>query len=397
MPGVSNYRIVESSGSGRRLQLVIGASRVTLHGLRPQAEEVIRYMIRRNAANGSSPIVCTYGELQRAVWGDRQISNEKGQLARLVFEIRQALAPILGNDDLIQSVPGRGYVLDGNSSATQSTSHPFVCGPPIAHPAGFFGRENELRRIFSLWKHSPLQHIALTGARRSGKTSLLHYLAAIHNTPPDELRPGQVHHMLEDTRGCRAVFIDCQDARLRTPEAMVEYILAQLGMATPLPCSLATLVDLLSNASQRTILMFDELEVALNNTQFDAVFWAGLRSLATTRTGGLLGYVIAMRAEPPETAFAAGNQSPFLNIFGHSLALGPFTRKEALELVHSSPRPFPEADVDWLLSESRLLPSFLQMLCDTRLTALEEDQTEEQWKQEGLRRIQRFRSLLNCR
>ena len=48
---------------------------------------------------------------------------------------------------------------------------PFIVGPPITHPRQFFGREQELKRIFGVWKRSPLQNIAVIGLHRSGKTS----------------------------------------------------------------------------------------------------------------------------------------------------------------------------------------------------------------------------------
>jgi hypothetical protein len=51
--------------------------------------------------------------------------------------------------------------------------------------------------------------------------------------------------------------------------------------------------------------------------------------------------------------------------------------------------------VDWILAESGLHPCLLQLLCDTRLTALEEAQSEELWKKEGLQRVSRFRHLLS--
>jgi hypothetical protein len=397
MAGGRGERRIECVGSERRLHLIAGTERVPIDGLRPQAEELIRHMIQQNRANGEIPRVCSHQELRRAVWGNRQMANENAQLARLVFEIRHALAPWAGKDGLIRNVPGQGYILRNDGPKTVQQRSRFMCGPPIAHPSGFFGREFELKRIFGIWNRFPLQHVAVTGLKRSGKTSLLRYLERIHVTPPDELRPGQGNRWLADPEAHRVVFIDCQDARLRTCDAMLEYILGQLGLPTPQPCSLAAFADGLSGGiSGRTVLLFDELEAALSNPDFDAGFWTGLRSLAANHTRGLLGYVVSMHAEPSEPADTTDPQSPFLNIFGHTLTLGPLTGGEALELMHSSPQPFSEADMQWMLAESGRHPCLLQLLCDTRLTALDEAQPEELWKKEGLRRIRRFRHLLSC-
>jgi hypothetical protein len=395
VPGAANQRFIECVGPERRLQLAIGLNRIAVECLRPQAEELIRAMIDRNKANGNNPVVCTHRELQEAVWGNRQMANGKVQLARLVFEIRQALLPLLGEFPLIQNVPGRGYVLQGNRQQTVQQVTPFVCGPPIMRPSGFFGRELELKRIFGIWNRFPLQHVAVIGPKRSGKTSLLHYLERIHRTAPEELRPGQARGWLNDAESHHVVFIDCQDARLRTPTAVLQHILKQLGLKVPSPCTLAIFAEILSGIQCRTVLLFDELEAAISNPEFDSGFWTGLRSLAANYTRGLLGYVIALHDDLHELASETDPQSPFLNIFGQSLALGPLEMGEARALIDSSPRPFAEPEVDWILAESGLHPCLLQLLCDTRLTALEEAQSEELWKKEGLQRVSRFRHLLS--
>jgi hypothetical protein len=369
-------------------------NRVPLAGLRPQAEELIRSMLQQNEANGRVPRICTHEELRQAVWGNRNIANVNIQIARLVHEIRKVLEKLGAGDGMIANVAGRGYILQGERDSPVRQISSFVCGPPIAHPGGFFGRELELKRIYSIWNRLPLQHVAVIGPRRSGKTSLLHFLERIHLTPPDQLRPGQARQWLADLESHRVVFIDFQDARLQSPAAVLEYILGQIGVRAPAPCTLAAFASILTNITSRIVLLFDELEVAFANPAFDASFWAGLRSLATNHTRGLLGYVIALHTEAPDSPDSADPQSPFLNIFGHTLTLGPLTGSEALQLIRSSPKPFSESDVQWMLAESGGHPCLLQLLCDARLTALEEDQPEELWKKEGKRRIGRFRHLL---
>ena len=74
--------------------------------------------------------------------------------------------------------------------ASESEFVSLVC-PPIIAPRQFFGRERELKRIFGLWQRFPLQHVAVLGAKRSGKTSLLHFLKTITLAEPAELHPGK--------------------------------------------------------------------------------------------------------------------------------------------------------------------------------------------------------------
>ena len=61
---------------------------------------------------------------------------------------------------------------------------PFITGTPITHPRNFFGRHRELKRLFDLLKRHPLQNAAIIGKRRSGKTSLLHYLKLVAASYP---------------------------------------------------------------------------------------------------------------------------------------------------------------------------------------------------------------------
>lgn len=394
MPDEPRYSFVECVGESRQLRLAVGANRIAVTGLRPQAEDLIRYMIGQSESADGDARVYSHEELHQAIWGRRRIANQRAQLARLVFEIRQVLGPSTAGEPLIATAPGKGYVLKNAGLRRPSQSSPFVCGPPIAQPSGFFGREAELKRIFGLWSRFPLQNIALIGPRRSGKTSLLHYLERIHLTPANQLRPNQARHWHPGLDGHRVVFIDFQDARLRTPAAVLRRILEQLGMTAPNPCSPADFAEAVSRISCRTILLFDEFEVALFSPDFDAGFWAGLRSLGTNYTKGMLGFVIALHREPSATADPGEAQSPFLNIFGHTISLGPLEKAEALELIRSSPREFSAEDVDWILRESGGHPCLLQLLCDTRLTALEEQQLGEEWKTGALARIRRFGHLL---
>jgi hypothetical protein len=57
--------------------------------------------------------------------------------------------------------------------------------------------------------------------------------------------------------------------------------------------------------------------------------------------------------------------------------------------------PFPESDVTWILSESGRWPILLQILCQERLTALQQDGSSENWQEAGLSRIATYRYLLN--
>jgi hypothetical protein len=138
----------------------------------------------------------------------------------------------------------------------------------------------------------------------------------------------------------------------------------------------------------------DEIGAGLASPELDQQFWWSLRSLGSNYTQGKLGFLLTAQATPALLAHEYGKPSPFFNIFGHTINLGPLSDPEARELIASSPRPFRPADVEWVLEQSGRWPALLQILADTCLTALENSQADDTWREEGLRRIEPYRYLL---
>ncbi len=267
----------------------------------------------------------------------------------------------------------------------------------MTHPYHFFGRQRELRRLFNLWQRPPLQNAALIGPRRSGKTSLLHYLRTITMTPTDQLRPGQKKDWLPKPDRYRWVLVDFQDPRLGRREGLLRYLLASLDLSVPTPCDLDGFLDVVSeNLSAPTIILLDEIGVALQRySELDDAFWEGLRSLATNQVGGNLAFVLSAPESPTQLAQQSNLGSPFFNIFGYTASIGPLIEAEARELMASSPIPFPAEDIEWILEQSKGWPILLQILCRERLLTLEEDETGPTWREDGLRQIEAFRYLLS--
>ena len=276
---------------------------------------------------------------------------------------------------------------------TQTSS--FVTGTPITNPRHFFGRQKEIKRLFDLLKRRPLQNAAIIGKRRSGKTSLLQYLKNITTTPTEQLRPGQKSDWLPYPENYRWIFVDFQDSRLQNREGLLRYILESLKMSVPSPCDLDRFMDVVSsNLHQPTIILLDEIGVCLQRCpELDDGFWEGLRSLATTQTNGNLGFVLATPESPIELARNTGHTSPFFNIFGYTRTLEAMTETEARELIASSPIPFPDGDVEWILTQSGRWPLLLQILCRERLFSLEEGESGDDWCEEGLEQLKPFDDL----
>jgi hypothetical protein len=74
--------------------------------------------------------------------------------------------------------------------------------------------------------------------------------------------------------------------------------------------------------------------------------------------------------------------------------LGPLAETEARDLIASSPQPFDPADTAWILAQSGGWPCILQILCHTRLTALDDGERGDAWKQKSLYRMAPYQYLL---
>ena len=283
-----------------------------------------------------------------------------------------------------------------NNPPMEETS-PFITGSPIKHPSRFFGRQKELKRLFGILKRHPLQNAAIIGKRRMGKTSLLHYLKNITVTAKEELRPEQKSDWLPHPEVYKWIFVDFQDSRMASRENLLTHILENLNLKVPTPCDLDNFMDVVSdNLQNPTVILLDEIGAVLQRCeQLDDEFWESLRSLATNHTRGNLAFILTTDKLPTELALSTGHSSPFFNIFGYTAYLKEFTESEVRELIASSPIAFPEDDVEWILRESRCVPLLLQILCSERLFSLEEGESGEEWKQEGLLQMKPFIHLLD--
>lgn len=274
---------------------------------------------------------------------------------------------------------------------------PFLAGPPLTHPYHFFGRQRELRRIFGLLRRFPLQNTAVIGPYRSGKTSLLHYLQAIHTTPANQLRPGQKQDWLPQADRYRWAFVDFQDMRMHHPSGLLSHILRGLEMPVPDNVTISQFMTIVSRQIMRdqrpTIILLDEIGAALDAPDLDLPFWWSLRSLGSNQTGGKLAFILAAHEHPAHLAQTVGKPSPFFNIFGHMLRLGPLTNSEAQALISSAPISFPEEDASWILEQSGRWPCLLQILCQERLIALEDEDHSDDWRTFGLEQIEPYQHL----
>lgn len=346
--------------------------------MEPLHEEAHRWLMRLLALQGQRSLALAQFEACRELlWSELGV-EPAAETAVLHEQIRNG-----------QIVPPPHL----HSTLANHTNHAptFIAGPPITQPAHFYGRLRELRRLFNLLRHRPLQNAAIIGPRRSGKTSLLHYLRSVTTTPLAQLRPEQRQEWLANPQEYQWVFVDFQDARLGSRHALLRYLLAQMRLPLDDSGELDQFLDTVStHLHQPTVILLDEIGVAMARyPELDDAFWESLRSLATNQLEGNLAFVLAAPEPPEQLARHSGLGSPFFNIFAYTAYLGPFSEEEARSLITSAPVPFPEVDVEWILQQSGRWPMPLQILCRERLLSLNETDGAE-WRADALRQVAPF-------
>ncbi len=181
-------------------------------------------------------------------------------------------------------------------------------------------------------------------------------------------------------------------------DSLLRHILAGLSLPVPGRCALGAFMDIVSDGlATPAVILMDEIGAGMRSAELDQQFWWSLRSLGSNLTGGNLSFILTSQLQPDHLARDLGKPSPFFNIFGHMIQLGPLSPSAARELIGSSPRPFSVEAADWILEQSRCWPALLQMLCHAHLSALEDGMTDPAWRDDALRRIEPFRYLLESR
>ncbi len=246
-------------------------------------------------------------------------------------------------------------------SDTNSVLSPFVAGQPIVHPQQFCGREEIIDNIAQLWRSLPLQNIAITGQRRSGKSSLLHYLKHVL---PQRLAPNY-----------RTVLIDFKEARMRQQSSLLQHLLKGLGLPGLTGCSLVNFEEMLSfhTIEYPTLVLMDDIEYGLAAEDLSQELWWGLRSVQHNYCYGRLGFLLSSRSAPAVLAQQQGKSSPFFNVFCYQVELPKFTQTEAACLIARSPITFADHERERIMAQAQGEPAVLQEACIAHLRQLEKE------------------------
>jgi len=303
-------------------------------------------------------------------WRNEEVKNPNCKSVLKIAELLKLNQ--VEQDELLSAAGCQSANLVSQSFMRKTSENRPIPGIPIYHSSQFFGRVEALKRIRHAWQNpSVLQHLAIIGERRSGKTSLLKYLQYISQTPATERRPDQPQGW--DSwlpHDFQFVFVDFHLAALCQVERLLENILKQLNFEVPDPCDLINFSTILDTQLDKpTVILMDEIESALESPSLDAQFWHNLRYYAGN---GKLGFVVTAHKPLDTLVKDYGKESPFFYLFS-SLFLGPLTENEAQKLINSFSFPLTAKDIDWILQESGCHPALLQLFCDELLFFSEEN------------------------
>jgi hypothetical protein len=272
---------------------------------------------------------------------------------------------------------------------------PFRVGGPIQSPVDFAGRTEVLRAISNAMLN--LQNVSLHGERRTGKTSLLLYLA--HPAASSVIGLPETHV---------PVYLDFQDLaeaplttvwqaiadaiaeqiRRRHPDRETEYedflvTVSEFLSSSKAPALFGTAfgraLAQLDDSGLKIHLLFDEFDQTFRNPELGDPFYDSLRSLPTRSEN--VSYVIATRTgltalQPVYDKVS----SPLFNIFTRVI-LRPFEEDEVHRLIFDY---FARAGLDISLADSLYdqsaflrdatgyHPFFLQTLCYHLCTKLDD-------------------------
>lgn len=246
--------------------------------------------------------------------------------------------------------------------ADDVVKNPYMNRVMIRNINEFYGRKNEVNKIYSRIGASRPQSISIVGERRIGKSSLLHYVYHPKNRQKFLKNPDQ--HIF--------IFIDFQEKRgidlPRFFESIYESLVSEFKDGLELNVSpdyngFKKVVSALDKQGLRLILIFDEFEIITKSQEFNTEFYSFARSIANNYN---LGYIVSSGRNLQTLCHSREiSDSPFFNIFSN-LTLTQFSQTEAMELIIQPASKLGysmEKYAPVILDLGGYYPFFLQMVC----------------------------------
>jgi serine/threonine protein kinase len=259
------------------------------------------------------------------------------------------------------------------ASRRPTPTNPYLNRTMLRRRTDFFGRKQEVRRIYARLNANPPGSVSIVGDRKIGKSSLLNFVYMNTNREQN----------LEHPEKMVMVFIDLQEEKNMTIQSFVGILLrmAQLELRGRLEVSncaydldgVKDMVHRLNDHGFRMAILLDEFEAITTNPNFPLEFFSFLRYLANHYN---VAYLTSSARDLQALCYTKEiSDSPFFNIFSNML-LTVFKPNEAEELIRipseEAGKPLAPYTAQ-ILDLAGLFPFFLQMVCAHVLDYMEEN------------------------
>ena len=286
-------------------------------------------------------------------------------------EVERVLAEILAPRLLENTLPTR---VVPTARRRVTSKNPYLSRTMIKSRDSFFGRQQEIRRIFARLNASPPGSMSIVGERKIGKSSLLNFVYMRQTREAN----------LDDPERMVMVFLDFQEEKDMSIETFVKTLLGIAaielrGRVAVEDCAhsldgIKDFVQRLSNSGYRLAILLDEFDAITTNSSFGLEFFSFLRFLANHYD---VAYITSSARDLQVLCHTKEiSDSPFFNIFS-TLRLSVFQPQEATELIRvpseAAGRPLQKYE-NAVLEMAGLFPFFLQMACSHTIEWMEEHQ-----------------------
>jgi serine/threonine protein kinase len=289
-------------------------------------------------------------------------------------DVQRRIDAVLADADLdAASTTGPAEGAPRHTPTPTSSRNPYLNRVMIKSRDGFFGRRQEVQRIFARLNATPPGSISIVGDRKIGKSSLLNHV----------YMNAQRQRLLEEPEKTVMVFVDLQEHKSMSIAAFVQVLLSIAsyelrGRLEVADCShdlegVKTLVQRLDSAGFRLAILLDEFDAVTTNPSFDLEFFSFLRFLANHYN---VAYLTSSARNLQVLCHTKEiSDSPFFNIFS-TMRLSAFPPDEAEELIRvpseRAGKPL-AAHTERVLDMAGRFPFFIQMACAHAIEYLEEN------------------------
>jgi serine/threonine protein kinase/AAA+ ATPase superfamily predicted ATPase len=243
-----------------------------------------------------------------------------------------------------------------------SKQNPYMNRVMIRNIEDFFGRETEIRKIYSRLGSERPQSVSLVGERRIGKSSVLNYI----------FNPVNRRRFITNPDDYVFIYVDFQEKRgIDTTEffrVLLERLIFEFRNRLEIHVEpgydgFKKVISSLDESGLKIILVFDEFDLITKNKNFDAEFYSYMRSLANNFN---IAYLVASGRNLQTMCHSKEiSDSPFFNIFSN-LTLSQFSHQEAVELITIPAKKAGfsmESHISTITDIAGYYPFFIQMAC----------------------------------